>query len=97
MLPPKSRLLRSMEHEKEHHHGKAARATGWLSPGNHNHLRITRILRCLTVLGLEAEAKAFFGCLSEIYEDEQNKTLPALSDETMLYWRRAVGDAGRSE
>jgi len=75
----------------------AAKATGWLSPGNHNHLRITRILRCLTVLGLEAEAKAFFGCLSEIYEDEQNKTLPALSDETMLYWRRAVGDAGRSE
>jgi hypothetical protein len=75
----------------------AAKATGWLSPGNHNHLRITRILRCLTVLGLEAEAKAFFGCLSEIYEDEQNKTLPALSDETMLYWRKAVGDAGRSE
>jgi hypothetical protein len=29
----------------------AANATGWLSPGNHNHLRITRILRCLTVLG----------------------------------------------
>ena len=75
----------------------AAKATGWLSPGNHNHLRITRILRCLTGLGLEAEAKAFFGCLSEIYEDEQNKTLPALSDETMLYWRKAVGDAGRSE
>ena len=75
----------------------AAKATGWLSPGNHHHLRITRILRCLTVLGLEAEAKAFFGCLSEIYEDEQNKTLPALSDETMLYWRKAVGDAVRSE
>jgi hypothetical protein len=75
----------------------AAKASGWLSPGNHNHLRITRILRCLTVLGLEAEAKAFFGCLSEIYEGEQNKTLPALSDETMLHWRKAVGDAGRSE
>jgi hypothetical protein len=73
----------------------AAKATGWLSPGNHNHLRITRILRCLTVLGLEAEAKAFFGCLSEIYEDEQNKTLPAISDETMLYWREAVGGAGQ--
>jgi hypothetical protein len=73
----------------------ATKATGWLSPGNHNHLRITRILRCLTVLGLEAEAKAFFGCLSEIYEDEQNKTLPAISDETMLYWREALGGAGQ--
>jgi hypothetical protein len=75
----------------------AAKATGWLSPGNHNHLRITRILRCLTILGLETEAKAFLECLAEIYEDEQNKSLPAISDETMLYWREAVGGAGRSE
>jgi Opioid growth factor receptor (OGFr) conserved region len=72
-----------------------AKATGWLSPGNHNHLRITRILRCLTVLGLEAEAKAFFDCLSKIYEDEQNRPMPAISDETMLYWREAVGGAGQ--
>jgi len=72
----------------------AAKATVWLSPGNHNHLRITRILRCLSLLGLEAEANAFFDCLSEIYEDEQNKPLPAISDETMLYWRKAVGDGG---
>jgi hypothetical protein len=71
----------------------AAKATGWLSPGNHNHLRITRILKCLTVLGLEVEAKEFFECLAEIYKDEQNKPLPAISDETMLYWREAVGDA----
>ncbi len=27
-----------------------AKATIWLSPGNHNHLRITRILRCLCLL-----------------------------------------------
>ena len=72
----------------------AAKATVWLSPGNHNHLRITRILRCLTVLGLETEAKAFFDCLSEIYKDEQNKPMPAISEETMLYWREAAGHAG---
>ena len=71
----------------------AANATVWLSPGNHNHLRITRILRCLSLLGLEAEAKAFFDCLAEIYEDEQNKPMPAISEETMPYWREAVGDA----
>jgi hypothetical protein len=68
----------------------AAKAPVWLSPGNHNHLRITRILGCLNVLGLEAEAKAFFDCLSEIYNDEQNKPMPAISDETMRYWREAV-------
>src|ERR1019366_6849365 len=72
----------------------ATEATVWLSPGNHNHLRITRILRCLSLLGLEAEAKAFFDRLSEIYQDEQNKPVPAISDETMLYWREAVGGAG---
>ena len=68
----------------------ATKAAGWLSPGNHNHLRITRILRCLTVLGLEAEANAFFNCLSEIYEGEQRKPMPAISEETMEYWRRAA-------
>jgi hypothetical protein len=70
----------------------AAKATVWLSPGNHNHLRITRILRSLSVLGLEAEAQVFFDCLSKIYEDEQNKPMPAISDETLLYWREAAGD-----
>jgi hypothetical protein len=68
----------------------ATKAGKWLSRGNHNHLRITRILRCLTVLGLEQEAKAFFGCLGEIYEDEQNKPIPAISEETMEYWRKAA-------
>jgi hypothetical protein len=67
-----------------------AKAKGWRSPGNHNHLRITRILRCLTLLGLDAEAKAFLECLAEIYEDEQNKSVSAISDETMQYWREAV-------
>ena len=74
-------------------HYFAAKATFWLSPGNHNHLRITRILRCLSLLGLEAEARAFFECLSEIYENEQSQPRPAFSTETILYWRRAVGDA----
>jgi hypothetical protein len=49
------------------------------------------------LLGLEREATAFFNCLSEIYEDEQDKPMPAISDEAMQYWREAVGDVGRSE
>jgi hypothetical protein len=72
----------------------ATKAAKWLSPGNHNHLRITRILRCLTVLGLEAEANAFFNCLCQIYEDEQNKPSPAISEETMGYWRKASVQLG---
>jgi hypothetical protein len=72
----------------------ATKATKWLSQGNHNHLRITRILRCLVVLGLQPEARAFWDCLAEIYENEQNKSLPAISDETMAYWRKASGQLG---
>jgi hypothetical protein len=72
----------------------ATKAAKWLSPGNHNHLRITRILRCLNVLGLEPEARAFFSCLAEIYEDEQNKPIPAISNETIEYWRKASAQLG---
>ena len=66
------------------------RSAGWLTPGNHNHLRITRILGCLSVLGLDAEVKAFFEFLAEIYEEEQEKPLPAISDETFDYWGKAA-------
>jgi len=69
----------------------ATKSAVWLTPGNHNHLRLTRILKCLSLLGLEAEAKALFACLSEIYEDERDKEQPAISDETLRYWSEAVG------
>jgi hypothetical protein len=67
----------------------------WLTQGNHNHLRITRILKSLHILGLQREAKAFFDCVSEIYEEERRKSDPTISDETMLYWRRAVNEQAR--
>ena len=37
-----------------------------------------------------AEAGAFFNCLCEIYESEQNKLLPAISEETIEYWRKGL-------
>jgi hypothetical protein len=58
----------------------------WCVRFDHNHLRITRILRCLRVLGLQTECDAFFAALKSVYDD------PAISisDRTMMYWRRAV-------
>ncbi|KAI9811754.1 MAG: hypothetical protein M1827_005299 [Pycnora praestabilis] len=38
----------------------------WLTRFDHNHLRITRIIRSLRVLGLESEASAFFKTLTEL-------------------------------
>jgi hypothetical protein len=74
--------------------GFATRAAFWLSAGNHNHLRITRILKCLGLLGLGLEAKALFDCLTDIYADEQCKPLPQISAETFVYWTEAGDEVG---
>jgi hypothetical protein len=58
----------------------------WAVRFDHNHLRITRILRCLRVLGLQMECEAFFEALKNVFND------PAIniSDRTFMYWTRAV-------
>src|ERR1044072_110937 len=58
----------------------------WLTYGNHNHLRITRILTSLRLLGLEEYARAFFRVLEQIYKEEKEN----IGEETYDYWRRAV-------
>jgi hypothetical protein len=65
----------------------AERARVWLTPMNHNHLRITRILRCLCLMGLRAEARAFLAALSAVYQEEPR---PPISSGTLRYWREAV-------
>lgn len=49
---------------------------------DHNHLRITRIIRSLRVLGLENEAQAFYGALQQ--------TTRRVSTRSREYWRRAA-------
>jgi len=58
----------------------------WLRPMNHNHLRITRILRSLSLLGLKAYAKAFLTCLQELYQEDPK----AIAPNTMEFWEKAV-------
>ena len=62
------------------------RSANWLTPRNHNYLRISRILRCLTVLGCEDRAVAFLACLERIYETHSR----VIGDVTLRYWRDAV-------
>jgi hypothetical protein len=57
----------------------------WESP-NHNWLRMTRILRSLTLLGLAPSALAFFVKLREF---RQAARFPIAAD-TFLYWKNAV-------
>ena len=67
--------------------GPAAQARVWLTPGNHNMLRITRVLRCLTLLGLFAHARAFLAALERLYGAG---AASAIGPVTMRYWRDAV-------
>ncbi|KAK8069989.1 hypothetical protein PG994_006605 [Apiospora phragmitis] len=57
----------------------------WVRRRDHNHLRISRILRSLRVLGLADEARAFFAALVWVFD-----TYGRISDDSMMFWRRAV-------
>lgn len=57
----------------------------WLTPGNHNHLRLTRMMISLRTLGLEGEAQALYRCLTVIAASEGG-----VSNVTLHYWNDAV-------
>ena len=68
--------------------GGKARQAAWLTPGNHNLLRLSRILRCLHLLGLEHESHALLRDLEALYKAGAGAVIGA---ETLGYWRRAAG------
>jgi hypothetical protein len=53
---------------------------------NHNWLRITRVLRSLTLLGLKPEANQFFDLLTDLRDCKKL----VINDTTFIYWERAV-------
>lgn len=58
----------------------------WVKLFDHNHLRITRIIRCLRVLGLEQEAEAFFHALESVYQSCGG----SISKRSLMFWTRAA-------
>jgi hypothetical protein len=64
----------------------AATSRTWLTPGNHNHLRITRILKSLCILGLRPEAREWFAALQRVYAANADK----IGNVTYDFWRKAV-------
>lgn len=62
------------------------RKTEWLCLFDHNYLRITRILKCLIIFGLENEALAFYKCLQEIYCENSDR----IGSKTFQYWTNTV-------
>lgn len=64
----------------------SARSRNWLTPGNHNFLRLTRIMKSLSSLGLGDRAAQLLVCLEEI--DRRHPGV--IGDTTLRYWREAV-------
>jgi hypothetical protein len=56
----------------------------WVCRFDHNHLRITRIIRSLRVLGLEEEPLAFFEALKSVQHASN------ISSRSLMYWSRAA-------
>jgi hypothetical protein len=58
----------------------------WLTPRNHNFLRISRIIRSAKLLGLKGEAQMFYDFLCNIYKDNKGTIGPV----TKQFWDEAI-------
>jgi len=62
------------------------RSAVWLTRGNHNFLRLTRIMTSLSLLGQKKLAVALQRCLDDVYR-EFGRTI---GETTRAYWTSAV-------
>jgi Opioid growth factor receptor (OGFr) conserved region len=62
------------------------RTTHWLTPGNHNHLRITRIISSLYKLGQPTAARDFYDFVKAKVEAAPGSVTPL----TLSFWEKAV-------
>jgi hypothetical protein len=65
----------------------AERSANWLTAGNHNFLRLTRILKSLTLLGLGNRAAQLLECLEFVFASNQQ----VIGQRTITFWRQAAG------
>ena len=65
----------------------SGRARQWLTPGNHNYSRLTRMLASLIVLDQRPLALALYRCLERLYRTDYGAHI---GDTTLSHWRRHV-------
>jgi hypothetical protein len=63
-----------------------ARRRVWLTRGNHNFLRLTRIMKSLATLGHAELAQAWLDVLLSIYEEYES----VIGATTLAYWREST-------
>ena len=62
----------------------AQKADNWLTPSNHNFLRITRILKAMMMFGFENNARGFLKALHQVYKEN-----PMIVGASWGFWQRA--------
>ncbi|MFI5075963.1 MAG: opioid growth factor receptor-related protein [Vicinamibacteria bacterium] len=67
----------------------AQKSAGRQRPGDHNHLRLTRILTSARLLGLDDHSRALYRCLAAIARDHPH----AVSATTLAYWQRSTASS----
>lgn len=60
----------------------------WLTQKNHNYKRITRILRCLWLVGLKHD----YVCLQKALDDVFIENADIIGEEAYLFWKQANND-----
>ncbi len=81
------RMLRFYGFKHAPHLMPPAADAAWITPHNHNFLRISRILRSLALLGCEAEAMRFLSALDRLAESGAGRVF---GDLTLAHWRAAA-------
>jgi hypothetical protein len=67
-----------------------AQRSGWLRAEDHNHLRLTRMIRSLRTLGEPQASQALFDALSKIYQEECRAGRRRISARTFDFWSESV-------
>lgn len=60
----------------------------WVTHTDHNHLRITRMLKCLMIFGLDYTAYQHYNEIIEICKDKVNK-------DSIDFWKKALLNKGK--
>jgi hypothetical protein len=64
----------------------AQKSKNWNRPFNHNHLRITRIIRSLRLFGLDHEAQQVFDVFNAFANSQESTIAPSAP----VYWHKAL-------
>lgn len=59
----------------------------WLRPHDHNHLRITRILKSVVLLSTRENAQDFYDRIME-----QVRSAQPVTDESLRYWKQSLSE-----